>query len=172
MGIEIERKYLVDDEKFLESLESLTHGNDQALDLEQFYLSFRPEVRVRISGYWIRRAEFVGKAALTIKGSGEGSGEALVRREYEYSIPLREAIGMRDLRVGHIIKKRRRIVYFGGKKWEADEFFEPARFWMAEVELGSEGEALELPSWILEEITGGERAGNAYLAEHGRCKLV
>ena len=79
MPTEIERKYLVPNPSFL-----TTH---QGIEYRQGYLSSSPEdltiVRVRTAG---------SKAYLTAKGVITG----IVRREYEYSVPLDEANEMLD----------------------------------------------------------------------------
>ena len=68
MGKEIERKYrLVKGlEKFLEI------GPTRRIEITQGYLSFDPEVRVRL-----KKEEGKVKATLTIKGKGEKPGQDL-----------------------------------------------------------------------------------------------
>ena len=51
------------------------------------------------------------------------------------------------------------------RKFEVDEFHgENEGLVMAEIELGSEDETFERPSWLGEEVTGDKRYYNAYLA--------
>ena len=77
---------------------------------------------------------------------------------------------MSKLRAGHIscpkvIKKTRFEVYFKGVLFEVDEFEADHKgLVLAEVELKSETEVIELPPWIDEEVTGKKEFYNSYLS--------
>ncbi len=100
---------------------------------------------------------------LTIKGISIGAS----RTEYEYEIPVDDAHELLDeLCLRPLIEKRRHRVPFGGLIWEIDEFFgENHGLIVAEVELTSEDQDVELPPWIGEEVTGDPRYFNSSLVE-------
>ena len=146
MTIEIERKYLVSGEGWR------THGS--GIPYRQGYLSTVPErtVRVRL----IR-----DKGYLTIKGLFVGA----TRAEYEYEIPAGEASEMLDnLCERPLIEKIRYRVEHQGLTWEVDEFDgDNAGLIIAEVELDKEDQAVTLPDWVGQEVTGDRRYYNANL---------
>lgn len=153
MALEIERKFLVisDNWQRLGTPEVVRQG----------YLSRDIErtVRVRIKG---------DKAFLTIKGRNEGA----VRTEFEYAIPTDEATVLLDtLALKPLIEKTRTKVAYAGKIWEIDRFFgENEGLVLAEVELASENETVQLPSWIGQEVTHLTRYYNSTLSERPYCK--
>ena len=153
MALEIERKFLVisDNWQRLGTSEVVRQG----------YLSRDIErtVRVRIKG---------DKAFLTIKGRNEGA----VRTEFEYAIPTDEAAVLLDtLALKPLIEKTRTKVAYAGKIWEIDRFFgENEGLVLAEVELASENETVQLPSWIGQEVTHLTRYYNSALSERPYCK--
>ncbi|SFV55555.1 hypothetical protein MNB_SV-8-344 [hydrothermal vent metagenome] len=131
MGIEIERKFLINTDK----LPPLTNG----YTIEQGYIQTADHtttVRVRI-----RNTE----AFLTIKGKSTGAS----RLEFEYPIPLQDAQNMLDaLCQSSVIEKTRYLVEHEGHVWEVDVFEGSNKgLVVAEVELKSEDEAFTLPSW-------------------------
>lgn len=144
MAKEIERKFLVKDDSF-RSLASEIHS------IEQAYLSTTPEatVRVRI---------FDDSAWLTVKGRNQGA----VRDEWEYQIPIEDARQMIEgCTGGKIIRKRRYRV----GRWEVDEFSGSLQgLIVAEIELNSPGEQVELPDFIGREVTDDPRYYNSTLS--------
>lgn len=148
MGIEIERKFLIATEDW--------RGLAEGLDYRQGYLSTAKErtVRVRTIG---------AQGFLTIKGISIGA----TRTEFEYEIPVDDAHELLDeLCLRPLIEKRRHRVPFGGLIWEIDEFFgENHGLTVAEVELTSEDQDVDLPPWIGEEVTGDPRFFNSSLVE-------
>lgn len=149
MAKEIERKFLLEGDGWRRLAEGKLY--------RQGYLSSVKErtVRVRTVGQ---------KGFLTIKGITVGA----TRVEYEYEIPLEDCNAMLDdLAEKPIIEKKRYVVAFGGLNWEIDEFFgENAGLVVAEVELGSEDQAFDKPSWVGEEVTGDPRYFNSNLIAH------
>lgn len=146
MGIEIERKYLVQGKPW--------SATDKATVYRQGYLNRDAQrtVRVRIAGT---------KAMLTIKGISQGA----TRAEFEYEIPVKDAEELLKLCDGPVIEKTRHIILFEGKTWEVDEFYgDNEGLVMAEIELKSEEEMFALPPWVTEEVTGDERYYNSSLA--------
>jgi len=154
MGIEIERKFLVDPDVFRQG-----KANYDLLRVYQFYqgyLSNDPWVRVRF-------AEKDDLAWLTVKGQG-----APMTPEWEFDIPCPAAIEMYDTLCKSKLGKIRSVVYFRGHTWHVDQFLGGLEgLWLAEIELKHLNESFEKPPWTMEEVTGNERYSNAWLAEHG-----
>ena len=149
MGKEIERKYLIDEDKAWREVDGIVY--------RQGYLSTVKErtVRVRIIGE---------KGFLTIKGITVGA----TRLEYEYEIPVEEAEELLDILCERpLIEKKRRVIEFEGLTWEIDEFFgDNAGLILAEVELEGENQGFAKPPWIAEEVTDDARYFNANLVAH------
>lgn len=149
MGQEIERKFLVDPTKLPEL------SQVPADHIEQFYLTRDPWVRVRILNRTGGR--------LTIKGPG-----TLSRAEFEYPIPVDDAVAMRPMGKGSLTKTRYYIPTSNDLLWEIDEFHSPIQLWMAEIELDSPDEAiLDRPAWLGKEVTEDFRYSNACLVDLG-----
>lgn len=148
MAQEIERKFLVTGDDWRSA---------PATTYRQGYLSTARErtVRVRVAG---------DKGFLTIKGISTGAS----RSEFEYRIPPVDAEAMlADLCLRPLIEKRRHLVDYAGLTWEVDEFFgDNAGLVVAEVELETEDQKIELPHWIGREVTGDRRYFNSSLIAH------
>ncbi|WP_088892553.1 CYTH domain-containing protein [Leptolyngbya ohadii] len=149
MGIEIERKFLVKDDRW--------RLQATATPYRQGYILATKErvVRVRIAGE---------KAYITIKGESSGSARA----EYEYPIPVTDAAELLDTLCDRPqIEKVRHRLPIGDLVWEIDEFHaENEGLIMAEVELPSADYPVQLPDWIGEEVTKDPRYYNAYLSKN------
>lgn len=149
MGIEIERKFLVEKRDW----SSLAEGKV----CRQGYLSLR-------SGAVVRVRIIDDEAFLTVKGPDTGSG----RREFEYGIPVEDATAMLvELCEKPVIEKTRHRISFAGHLWEVDVFHgDNEGLVLAEVELDRADEVVELPPWTSREVTGDHRFSNAWLVEH------
>ena len=93
------------------------------------------------------RVRTVGeRGVLTIKGLSVGA----TRAEYEYDIPHADATELLDrLCERPLIEKTRYVREQGGHTWEIDVFHGVnAGLVVAEVELDSEHEQVELPAWV------------------------
>lgn len=150
MGIEVERKFLVQNESWRSQVA-------QSLPMRQGYLNReqRCSVRVRTSGH---------KGWLNIKGATIG----VQRPEFEYEIPVEDANVLLDT-LSHqpLIEKVRHLVYFDGHCWEIDEFAaENAGLIVAEVELSHPDEAFVRPDWLGLEVTEDVRYYNTSLSRH------
>ena len=149
MSVEIERKFLVRDDRW--------RALAQSKLLRQGYLSSHADriVRVRIEGE---------SAMLTIKGRSVGA----TRGEWEYPIPLDDARTFLDaLCERPIIEKYRYRIPYEGMVWEVDEFLgENAGLVVAEIELEREDQAFVKPDWIGDEVTHDARYFNANLLRH------
>ena len=147
--LEIERKFLVTSDAFKK--EAFNQNR-----IAQGYLSTVPErtVRVRLKG---------DKGFLTIKGASNESG--LSRFEWEKEIPVDDATALLKLCEKGVIDKTRFEVKKGNHIFEVDEFYgENEGLIVAEIELKSETETFESPSWLGTEVTNDNRYYNSYLS--------
>ena len=137
MAIEIEHKFLVTGDEY----------RQMACDkheIRQGFLSRDPERTVRVR---VRDDE----AFITIKGKGEGAAHP----EFEYSIPLDDALQLLTLCEPPVIEKTRYIVMHDGNRWEVDEFHGHREgLVLAELEVPSEDYTFPLPLFIGREVTG------------------
>lgn len=101
------------------------------------------------------------KGYLTIKGRTSDSG--MSRFEWEKEIEVQEAERLLAL-CDTAIDKTRYYIEAGDHTFEVDEFYgDNQGLVLAEVELGSEDETFEKPSWLGEEVTGDVRYYNSVL---------
>lgn len=124
LGVEIERKFLVD----IDLWNAIKPDNGTTI--VQGYLSKSMDLtaRIRTKG---------DQGFITIKGATEN----VSRLEYEYEIPINEAKEMLDKFCLKKIEKTRYEIDFKGFTWEVDEFLTPMEgLILAEIELSSEDE--------------------------------
>lgn len=148
MGVEIERKFLVDQRGF--------RPTGQGVRLVQGYLSTQKTatIRVRVASE---------QAWLTIKGETTG----FTRREFEYPIPLQDAEEMLSLCADGLVEKTRYREKFGNHVWEVDVFEgNNAGLVLAEIELDAETQPYDAPPWLGPEVTRDFRYSNSSLARH------
>lgn len=147
MGVEIERKFLVNKKKW--------NKPDNGCLYTQAYLAKEGcTLRVRIAET---------KAFITIKGPTVGCS----RKEFEYEIPIADAQDMMKLALYQPIVKIRYKQEIGGKIWEIDEFLDSNEgLIVAEIELNSEQESFVKPEWVEKEVTSDKRYTNASLSKH------
>ncbi len=90
------------------------------------------------------------------------------RLEFEYSIPIEDALQMLDqLCYQPILEKERYFVSFGQHTWEIDVFHaENSGLVVAEIELKTEIESFARPSWLGAEVTDDKRYYNVCLLRH------
>lgn len=153
MGVEIERKFLVD--KRIWAKES----PERSQPFRQAYLTDDQlkTIRIRTAG---------DQGYLTIKSRGKG----ISRQEFEYKIPVAEAHTLIDNFAQNVIEKTRHFITYGGKLWEVDEFQGAnAGLLVAEIELASEDEAFEKPPWLATEVSLDTRYLNSNLAKNPYC---
>lgn len=149
MSLEIERKFIVKGD-----YKPFAH---HAIRIRQGYLSTVPErtVRVRIKG---------DQGFITIKGISNSSGTS--RYEWEKEIPVAEGDELLQICEPGMIDKTRYLVKSGNHTFEVDEFYgENQGLVVAEIELGSEDEAFDMPVWLGEEVTGDPRYFNSGLTK-------
>lgn len=150
MAIEIERKFLVKNDSWrLEAISSI--------EIVQAYIFLTEEkvMRVRLKGEY---------AILSLKAKTDS---ALVRLEYEYEIPKLDALEMIEkLSEGFVIRKIRHFVQTNSDIWEIDEFLDENHgLVIAEIEMNSEHQELDLPQWLGDEVTNDSRYINAALSQ-------
>lgn len=148
MAQEIERKFLVVGDRWREQAVGQLY--------RQGYISTaRPgqTVRVRVAGE---------QGYLTIKGPTTG----ITRTEFEYPIPLADANEMLETMCDRpIVEKTRYCLPIKDLVWEIDEFAgENAGLIVAEVELTSASQEIDIPAWIGQEVSGDSRYYNASLS--------
>ena len=149
MGVEIERRFLVvkDDWK------------SQIIRSEAFsqaYLNSSNED-------WTTRIRVINnkQAQITLKYSMNG----FKNYEFEYSIPIEDAIELMKLSKYKIIKTRY-YLKINNKNWVVDVFDKSnSPLKIAEIELNFESEEIQIPSWCGHEITGIKSLSNASLAK-------
>lgn len=151
--LEIERKFLIDTTRFLDTL----YWDKVSEEIIQGYLSKDPErtVRVRLAG---------NKGYITVKGISSENGYS--RFEWEKSITEFESRSLLDLCVG-VIGKTRYTIMHEGKVWEIDAFHDDNEgLVVAEIELTSETEQFIMPGWVTKEVTGDPKYYNSNLIQH------
>ena len=148
MPIEIERKFLVVGEAWRAHVVERKH-------LRQAYLARQGKASIRV------RVADDAKASLTIKSRGARTS----RLEFEYDIPVSEALTLIELRDGHVVEKVRHLVRHDGLTWEVDVFTgDNAGLVIAEIELDHEAQTFSRPAWLGPEVTHDERFANSRLA--------
>lgn len=148
-GMEIERKFLVNDDSY----KQLAYGHSH---IKQGYIcsGHGRTVRVRLRD---------DRAFLTIKGP---SANGMSRYEFEKEITRDEGLHLFELCEPGAIDKVRWLVKSGSHTFEVDEFFgDNEGLVIAEVELGSEDEAYQKPAFIGDEVTGDRRFYNSFLTK-------
>ena len=148
--VEIERKFLVTSDAFKQAAQ-------RDLRITQGYLSTDPErtVRVRIKG---------DRGYLTVKGKSNESGTTRV--EVEEEIAFAKAGILLKICLPGVIDKTRYEITAGKHTWEVDEFYgENEGLIVAEIELTTENESFEKPSWLGAEVTGDNKYYNSQLSE-------
>ena len=147
MGTEIERKFLVVNDSW---------KNDRSgLECRQGYLTSTEEISVRI-----RIMDDTARLNIKKKLSD------IERLEYEYTIPMDDALEMLEETCGdRVVTKTRYPVDYAGKTWEVDVFHDANEgLTVAEIELNSIDESFDLPPWAGEEVSHDPRYLNVNLA--------
>ncbi len=149
MATEIERKFLLKNDDWKKLAAGVVY--------RQGYLGAdeKRTVRVRVIG---------NKGFMTIKGKSVG----ISRMEYEYEIPVADADTLlAELCIQPLIEKKRYRIDYKGFIYEVDEFFaDNEGLVVAEIELNSENQKFEKPSWLGREVSDDNRYFNASLVTH------
>jgi adenylate cyclase len=150
MGIEIERKFLVDHKQWQQLTKPI------GIKMQQGYVINEDDrtIRLRITDT---------QAYLTFKSGTTG----ISRNEYEYDILVSEAIQLFEQFVKTGLEKTRYCITYEGKLWEVDVFEgDNEGLIVAEIELDSEDEQFEHPPWVTVEVSGEEKYYNSSLSAH------
>ncbi|WP_339893448.1 CYTH domain-containing protein [uncultured Algibacter sp.] len=149
--IEIERKFLVKSDAYKDEAFQETR-------IVQGFLNTHKDrtVRVRVKG---------DLGFITVKGLSSKNG--LSRFEWEKEITKDDALKLLNLCEKGVIDKTRYDIKAGNHIFEVDEFFgDNEGLIIAEVELESENETFEKPTWLGEEVTGQIKYYNSQLSKH------
>ena len=149
MTIEKERKFLV---KELPNLDNLDVFVDQ--QIEQGYLMFTDGKQLRVR---ITKSKLWNEAYITYKSKID----KVSRNEYEYKIPIPDAIELMNS-TDFKLKKRRRMVDVDGIEIAVDEY--PDGLIVAEIEYENELPEF-LPEWLGEDITNEKKYSNLQIAK-------
>lgn len=158
MGLEIERKFLVDHAKWNTLIKPKPDYFIQG------YLHSEPgkTIRVRATNQ---------KGFITIKG--KSSKDGLSRSEFEYEIPKQEALELLTTFTEKTIEKNRYEILFEDNVWEVDVFEGSNNgLIVAEIELESAEQAFKKPDWVREEVTSDFRYFNSALIETPYTKWI
>ncbi len=149
--VEIERKFLV-------KLDGFKAMATAKMRIVQGFLNTHPERTVRI-----RITADVGY--ITVKGKSNSSGTT--RFEWEKEIAVHEAEALLQLCEKGVLEKIRYEIPFGEHLFEVDEFLgQNEGLVVAEIELKSEGEDFDKPSWLGKEVTGEVKYYNSQLIKN------
>lgn len=146
MAKEIERKFAVNDPSVIEGR--------LGASIVQGYIADQPmTVRVRI---------IEAEAFMTLKSKTS----TIERDEYEFPIPMHQARELLSRHCGlRVIEKKRYRIPHEGLIIEVDVFGgKLAGLVVAEIELDSVGQAINLPEWIGMELTDDGRFSNSALS--------
>ena len=147
MALEIERKFLLADDRWRQQIQ-------RSQRMTQAYLGGEfASIRLRIAG---------DSAFLNIKSRSKGH----TRQEFEYPVPLVDAQQMMStLVLPGAIDKTRHYVEHAGHLWEIDEFYgDNQGLIVAEIELASADEPFVKPDWLGPEVTDELRYYNNQLS--------
>lgn len=109
----------------------------------------------------IRIRQLGDEGLFTIKGEKSG----LEQPEYEYSIPLKDALELFELCEPGMIEKTRYYIPHGNHVIELDVFGGDNKgLILAEIELKSKNDTVEIPAWFGKEVTHDKNYSNASLS--------
>ena len=153
MGKEIERKFLVDKSVF-----STLIDYDYASIVQGYIYSTKNEsVRIRT------HCKNEDKAYITLKKNSSGFS----RHEYEYEIPIKDALEMFEIFCEKVLVKHRYVYFHAGFLWEIDIFLgDNDGLIVAEIELDSEDQYFEKPDWVMDEVTHDPKYISANLIDN------
>jgi len=148
MAKEIERKFLVKDDSWRAGIASSS-------DFVQAYIAEGEDRSLRVRIMDGRRA------TLTLK-IGRLS---IIRDEFEYEIPVTDAMELVGSALGIVLEKTRYEVSHEGFTWEIDVYAGAYQgLVVTEVELEDEEQQPLLPPWVGREVTGDRRYSNLIMA--------
>tara|TARA_B100000900_G_scaffold408210_1_gene422117 strand:- start:625 stop:1086 length:462 start_codon:yes stop_codon:yes gene_type:complete len=147
VNIEIERKFLVNESKLI------LPRNKKTIKQAYLFSNSGQAFRVRI----IDNESFITYKHRKSK---------INSYEFEYSIPIDDAEKLIQLSNNYTIHKDRYYKPIGNHIWEIDVFYgENEGLVLAEIELDSESEQIDLPDWIDREISTEKKYFNFNLSK-------
>ncbi len=156
MGIEIERKFLVDNN---DMLLSTPH---RCYIIHQYYIDDNTRIRFK------EHSDGSKKACMTIKHENR----PVIRNEWEFEIDFMEAadyvsfLKHNKIGLGHVVKTRH-LFPSHGLTWEVDVFHEKNEgLILAEIELPHEDFEPHMLDGLGKEVTNDEKYYNSYLAKN------
>ena len=156
--VEIERKFLIDPIKFKEYLNSCDKYNKSFKTIIQFYpyIDDHMEVRIRLTddlGYMFTK--YFNNANLLSRREFVSVMDEETCKEYKKYIETHNV---------KYIEKNRYNVFYKGHLFEIDCFKKDNEgLYLAEVEIENENEYIELPEFIIKEVTGDTKYYNKNL---------
>lgn len=156
MALEIERKYLINRRKWKAGIYLHAYA---IKSIQQGYLSRSTHHTIRVR---IMTEHRDTTAYITIKGKTKG----ITRDEFEYEIPVNDAIEMMKM-CDCSLEKKRHYIQHDNHEWVVDEYEGLNKgLLVAEIELESEDEEYDLPDWIGADVSHDKRYTNSYLSSH------
>ena len=160
MAIEIERKFLIDKMKLKDELKNFIMGTSDLII--QHYIPSAPNQTIRIRKYtddyiWYEMCIKFCKSNME-------------RDKIEFKIELEKAEELISHSIGSVIKTRYKIISkkYPNEKWDVDIYVDPKGVCVAEIELESADQEVELPDWIIREVTNEPGYSNYELATRER----
>ena len=154
--VEIEKKWIIDKENIPYNL-----SNSEIIEIEQTYISFSPEIRVR---------KINGGEEYTFAVKTNMTSDGMIRDEMEYYITEEEYNNLITKKEGNTIYKTRYQFLDGDYLFEIDIFsgeLEGLAYLEIEFENQEEANNFEMPSWVIKDVTSDLSYKNGYLARYG-----
>lgn len=155
--VEIEKKWLIDKEKIPFELSAVQH----VVEIEQTYLSFSPEMRVR-------RYDSGESFEFTVKSNLRNDG--LARDETNIAITEDEYNDLIKKKEGNTIHKTRYQFLYEGQIIAIDIFhgdLDGLAYMEIEFPDFSAAEKYQTPDWVIADVTADIRYKNGHLARYG-----
>ena len=152
--MEIERKFFIDENHKMPNLALVQH-----CEIEQYYLTIQPEIRLR------RISTNQDHCVITVKGEG-----TLEREEIEFEISKNVFENLQKAKMGNVIRKTRYQVPLDNDLMAELDIYEGELTGLKTVEVeflsveAASDFSNHLPNWFGKEITEDRQYKNKYLA--------
>lgn len=156
-AVEIEKKWLIDKEKIPYNL-----SNAEIIEIEQTYICFSPEIRVRK----INNGEYYTFAVKT-----NITSDGMTRNKIEETISEEEYNNLISKREGNTIHKIRYQFLDNDNNLLAIDIFKGELGGLAYLEIEFENQEVannfQTPNWVIKDVTDNLNYKNGYLARYG-----
>ena len=156
-AVKIEKKWLIDKEKIPYNL-----SNAEIIEIEQTYICFSPEIRVRK----INNGEYYTFAVKT-----NITSDGMTRNEIEETISEEEYNNLISKREGNTIHKIRYQFLDNDNNLLAIDIFKGELEGLAYLEIEFENQEVannfQTPNWVIKDVTADLNYKNGYLARYG-----